>query len=59
MQVHPEIENCEQKKDSIISLPGLEIYPRQRRVFRNEQEIPFTKTENEILLYLFQTPTMS
>ena len=45
------IENCKQNKDSIISLPGLEIYPRQRRVYRNEQEIPLTKTEYEILLY--------
>ena len=40
LQDHPEIENCKQNKDSIISLPGLEIYPRQRRVYRNEQEIP-------------------
>ena len=54
LQDHPEIENCKQNKDSIISLPGLEIYPRQRRVYRNEQEIPLTKTEYEILLYLFQ-----
>lgn len=52
LQDHPEIENCKQNKDSIISLPGLEIYPRQRRVYRNEQEIPLTKTEYEILLYL-------
>ena len=54
LQDHPEIESCKQNKDSIISLPGLEIYPRQRRVYRNEQEIPLTKTEYEILLYLFQ-----
>ena len=54
LQDHPEIENCKQNKDSIISLPGLEIYPRQRRVFRNQQEIPLTKTEYEILIYLFQ-----
>ena len=54
LQDHPEIERCKQNKDSIISLPGLEIYPRQRRVYRNEQEIPLTKTEYEILLYLFQ-----
>lgn len=53
-RINPEIENCKQNKDSIISLPGLEIYPRQRRVYRNEQEIPLTKTEYEILLYLFQ-----
>ena len=52
LQDHPEIENCKQNKDSIISLPGLEIYPRQRRVFRNQQEIPLTKTEYEILIYL-------
>ena len=54
LQDHPEIENCKQNKDSIISLPGLEIYPQQRRVFRNQQEIPLTKTEYEILIYLFQ-----
>lgn len=53
LQDHPEIENCKQNKDPIISLPGLKIHPRQRRVFRDQQEVLFTKTEYEILMYLF------
>lgn len=38
----------------MLSLPGLEIDPQQRRVYRDGHEISLTKTEYEILLYLFQ-----
>lgn len=40
----------------MLSLPGLEIDPQQRRVYRDGHEISLTKTEYEILLYLFQNP---
>ena len=38
----------------MISLPNLEIHPGKRKVFCNQQEIPLTKTEYEIFLYLLQ-----
>lgn len=40
----------------MISLPNLEVCLNQRKVFRDQQEIPLTKTEYEIFLYLLQNP---
>ena len=54
MEAYPEIEKHEMKRISILSLSGLEIDPQQRRVYRDGHEISLTKTEYEILLYLFQ-----
>src|SRR5699024_7829838 len=50
----PEIEKHEMKRISMLSLPGLKIDPQQRRVYRDGEEVILTKTEYEILLYLFQ-----
>lgn len=36
----------------MLSLPGLEIYPSKRKVFRDRQEIRLTAKEYEILLLL-------
>ena len=36
----------------MLSLPGLEIYPGKRKVFRDRQEIQLTAKEYEILLLL-------
>lgn len=36
----------------MLSLPGLEIYPSKRKVFRDRQEIQLTAKEYEILLLL-------
>ena len=44
---HPEIEKFE-----IVSLPGLEIFPSRRKVFRDRQEIQLTAKEYRILLLL-------
>lgn len=37
-------------------MPDLEIRENQRRIYYQEREIPFTKTEYEIFLYLLQNP---
>ena len=52
LQCHPEIEKFELAKAPILSLPGLEIYPSKRKVFRDRQEIQLTTKEYEILLLL-------
>ena len=58
LQCHPEIEKFELAKEpilslpAILSLPGLEIYPSKRKVFRDRQEIQLTTKEYEILLLL-------
>ena len=52
LQCHPKIEKFELAKEPILSLPGLEIYPSKRKVFRDRQEIQLTTKEYEILLLL-------
>ena len=49
LQCHPEIEKFELAKEPILSLPGLEIYPSKRKVFRDRQEMQLTTKEYEIL----------
>ena len=49
---HPEIEKNEVDEEPIMSLPGFEIFPSKRKVFRDRQEIPLTATEYRILLLL-------
>ncbi len=48
----PEIETYELAREPMLSLPGLEIYPSKRKVFRDRQEIQLTAKEYEILLLL-------
>ena len=52
LQSHPEIEKYELVGEPILSLPGLDIYPSKRKVFRDRQEIQLTAKEYEILLLL-------
>ena len=40
----------------MVSLPNIEVRLNQRKIFRDQQEIPLTKTEYEIFLYLLQNP---
>ena len=54
LKTYPGIEKHEIKQTSMLSLQGLKIDPQQRRVYRDGEEVFLTKTEYEILLYLFQ-----
>ena len=38
----PEIEKFEIDEEPMVSLPGLEIFPSRRKVFRDRQEIQLT-----------------
>ena len=49
---HPEIEKFEIDEEPMVSLPGLEIFPSKRKVFRDRQEIQLTAKEYRILLLL-------
>ena len=49
---HPEIEKIEVEEEPMVSLPGLEIFPSRRKVFRDRQEIQLTAKEYRILLLL-------
>lgn len=52
LQAHPEIKRYKLASEPMLSLPGLEIYPSKRKVFRDRQEIQLTAKEYEILLLL-------
>lgn len=52
LRCHPEIEKYELTGEPMLSLPGLEIYPSKRKVYRDRQEIRLTAKEYEILLLL-------
>ena len=45
---HPEIEKFEIDEEPMVSLPGLEIFPSKRKVFRDRQEIQLTAKEYRI-----------
>lgn len=52
LQSHPEIKQYKPTGEPMVSFPNLEVHLNKRKVFCNQQEIPLTKTEYEILLYL-------
>lgn len=52
LQRHPEIEKWEMNEEPVISLPGLEIYPDRRKIYRNRQEIRLTTKEYDLLSFL-------
>ncbi len=54
LQKHKSFETVQVKTENTISLPGLTIYPNQRKMYRDRQEIPLTTKEYE-LLCLFAT----
>lgn len=52
LKKHPGFEYLQLKDESLISLPGLEIYPNRRKIYRNRREINLTTKEYEILAFL-------
>ena len=52
LRSHPGLKKWTMIDEPILSFPGLDIYPRRRKVFRNHQEIQLTHKEYEILLLL-------
>lgn len=49
---HPDFQKFEVKREEKISLPGLEIYPDQRKIYRDRQEIHLTAKEYDLLCLL-------
>ena len=52
LRQHPELTKWRVDDEPILSFPGLAIYPRRRKVFRNQQEIQLTTKEFDILFLL-------
>lgn len=49
---HPNFEIMQLSDNAVISFPGLTIYPEQRKIYRDRQEIHLTTKEYDILCLL-------
>ena len=52
LQKHKSFERLQIKAENTISFSGLTIYPNQRKIYRDRQEIPLTTKEYELLCLL-------
>ena len=48
----PDIEHIKIKDEPVLSLPGLEIYPGRRKIYRDRREINLTAKEYDLLSLL-------
>lgn len=48
----PSFEQVRLSSEPVLSLPGLDIYPERRRIFRDSQEIYLTTKEYDLLCLL-------
>ena len=49
---HPDFKKYEVRMESALCLPGLEIYPDRRKIYRDRREINLTAKEFDILCFL-------
>ncbi|MCM1127072.1 MAG: winged helix-turn-helix domain-containing protein [Lachnospiraceae bacterium] len=49
---HPDFNRYEVRLKSALQLPGLEIYPDRRKIYRDRREISLTAKEFDILCFL-------
>jgi DNA-binding response OmpR family regulator len=49
---HSGFEMLSMEEETVIFLPGLTIYPEQRKIYRDRQEIHLTAKENDLLCLL-------
>lgn len=52
LKCYPDFEQLKLNDEEVLSLPGLEIYPDRRKIYRNRQEIHLTAKEYDILCLL-------
>lgn len=49
---YPDFEKLHLDDEMVLSLPGLEIYPDRRKIYRDRQEIHLTAKEYDLLCLL-------
>lgn len=49
---HPDFECLRLSDEAVLSLPGLEIYPERRKIYRDRREINLTAKEYDLLCLL-------
>ena len=52
LEKHPAFEKLKLNDEAVLSLPGLEIYPQSRKIYRNRREIHLTAKEYDLLSLL-------
>lgn len=52
VEVHPDFKKYELKSEPSLQIPGLEIYPDRRKIYRDRREVSLTAKEFDILCYL-------
>ena len=52
LKSYPDLKKMRLDHEMVISLPGLEIYPDQRKIYRDRQEIHLTAKEYDLLCLL-------
>ncbi len=49
---HPDFDYQQLNEDSVLSVPGLEIYPNRRKIYRGRKEISLTVKEYDLFYLL-------
>ena len=49
---HPDFDYQQLNEDSVLSIPGLEIYPNRRKIYRGRKEISLTVKEYDLFYLL-------
>ena len=49
---HPDFDYQQLNEDSVLSIPGLEIYPNRRKIYRGRKEINLTVKEYDLFYLL-------
>ena len=49
---YPDFDYVQMNDDSILSVPGLEIYPSRRKIYRGRREISLTAKEYDLFYLL-------
>lgn len=49
---HPDFDYRQLNEDSVLSIPGLEIYPNRRKIYRGRKEISLTVKEYDLFYLL-------
>lgn len=52
VEMYPDFKKCELRTEQALQIPGLEIYPDRRKIYRDRREIRLTAKEFDILCCL-------
>lgn len=52
LENHPAFDRLKLNDETVLSLPGLEIYPQSRKIYRDRREIHLTAKEYDLLSLL-------